>query len=56
MIFSSVQGLGVGEFHRVVSGVHHRLSDFIHAVVVHRHEEAIRCWRHWIREDPLVHP
>ena len=25
---SAVQGLGVGDFHRVVSGVHHRLSDF----------------------------
>ena len=27
---------GVGEFHRFVSGVHRRLSDFVHAVVVHR--------------------
>ena len=51
-----VRGVGVGEFHRVVSDVHHRLSDFIHAVVVHRRDEAIRGWRNWIREDPLVHP
>ena len=30
---SAVQGLDVGEFHRVVSDFHRRLSDFIHAVV-----------------------
>ena len=53
---SAVQGLGIGDFHRVVSDVHHRLSDFIHAVVVHRRDEAIREWRNWIREDPMVHP
>ena len=38
----AVEGLGIGDFHRVVSDVHHRLSDFIHAVVVHRWDEAIR--------------
>ena len=53
---SSVRGLGIGAFHQVVSDVHHRLSDFIHAVVVHRRDEAIREWRNWIREDPMVHP
>ena len=37
-----VQGLGIGDFHRVVSDVHHRLSDFNHAVVVHRRYEAFR--------------
>ena len=26
------------------------------AGVVHRRDEAIRRWRNWIREDPLVHP
>ena len=52
----AVQGLDIGEFHRVVSDIHHRLSDFIHAVVVHRRDDAIREWRNWIREDPLVHP
>ena len=51
------QGLGIGDFHRLVSGIfHHRLSDFIHSVVVHRRDEAIRWWRNWLREDPLVHP
>ena len=44
---------GVGECHRVVSGLHRRLSDFIHAVVVHRRDDAIRGWRSWIREDPF---
>ena len=48
--------LGIGEFHRVVSGLHRRLSDFIHSVVVHRRDEAIRVWRSWILEDPMVHP
>ena len=32
----AVRSLGIGDFYQVVSGVHHRLSDFIHAVVVHR--------------------
>ena len=41
---------------KIISDVHHRLSDFIHAVVVHRRDEAIRGWRNWIREDPKVHP
>ena len=31
-----VLGLGVGEFHHVVAGLHRRLSGFIHSVVVHR--------------------
>ena len=52
----AVQGLGLGDFFRIVSGIHRRLSDFIHSVVVHRRDEAIREWRSWLREDPLVHP
>ena len=52
----AVRGLGPSDFHRAVSDVHHQLSDFIHAVVVHRRDEAIREGRNWIREDPLVHP
>ena len=48
-----VRGVGVSEFHRIVPDVHRRLSDFIHAIVVHRRDEAIRGWRKWIREDPL---
>ena len=38
----AVRGLYIGEFHRIVPDVHHRLSDFIHAVVVHRWDEATR--------------
>ena len=38
---SAVRGLGIGDFHRVVSDVHHRLSDFLHAIVVHRRDEAV---------------
>ena len=52
----AVRGVDIGDFHRVVSGIHHRLSDFIHSVVVHRRDEAIRVWRNWLREDPSVHP
>ena len=51
-----VRGVGLGDFFHVVCDVHRRLSDFIHAVVVHRRDEAIRGWRNWVREDPLVHP
>ena len=48
--------MDTGEFHRIASDVHRRLRDFVHAVVVHRRDEANRGWRNWIREDPLVHP
>ena len=51
-----VWSVGVGEFYRAVSDAHRRLRDFIHAIVVHRRDEAIRGWRNWIREDPIVHP
>ena len=40
--FQSVPGTGLCDFHRAVGGVHHRLSDFIHGIVVHRRDEAIR--------------
>ena len=48
--------LGIGAVFDVAAGVHRRLCDFINQVVVHRRDEAIRGWRNWIREDPLVHP
>ena len=51
-----VRGVGLGHFYHVVCGVHRRLSDFIHAIVVHRRDEATRGWLNWVREDPLVHP
>ena len=48
--------LDIGAFFDAAAGVHRRLCDFIHQVVVHRRDEAIREWRNWIREDLLVHP
>ena len=49
-------GGGLGVWLQVVEGLHRKLSDFIHGVVVHRREEAIQRWRNWLRADPLVHP
>ena len=43
-------------FHEVVGGLHDRLSDFIHRVVVMRRDEVIRSWRKRLRGDPLVRP
>ena len=43
-------------FFHAASGIHRCLSDFIHAVVVCRRDEAVRGWRKWIREDAMVHP
>ena len=50
------RGMGIGAFHHAVCDVHRHLSDFIHSVVVHRRDEAVRGWRNWIREDSMVHP
>ena len=50
------RGGDLGQCCQVVQGLHRRLSDFIHAVVVHRREEAIRGWRGWLREDLFDHP
>ena len=36
-----VRGVGLGDFYHVVCGVHRRLCYFIHAIVVHRRDEAI---------------
>ena len=52
----SVQEGGLGWFHEVVGDLHDNLSEFIHKVVVHRRDEAIRSWRGGLREDPLVRP
>ena len=50
------RALDIGAFFHAASDVHRCLSDSIHQVVVHRRDEAVRVWRNWIREDPLVHP
>ena len=52
----AVDGFALGDFRQNVGDLHRRLSDFIHGVVVYRRDEAIRGWRNWLREDPLVHP
>ena len=54
--FQLARNGGLGECRRVVGDLHCSLSDFIHGVVVHSRDEAIRGWRNWLREDPLVHP
>ena len=51
MIFLLV---AIGAFYGVVAGVHRRLCDFFHQIVVRRRDEAFRG--NWLREDPLVHP
>ena len=51
--FRAVQDQGLGHFLRTVSDVHHRLSDFIHGVVVHRRDEAFRGWRIGCGRIPL---
>ena len=52
---SVVRGMGIGAFYHAAYGIHRRLSDFIHAVVVCRRDEAVRGRRNWIREDAMVH-
>ena len=54
--FLLARGGDLGQCCQVVQGLHRRLPDFLHAVVVRRREVAIRGWRDWLREDPLVHP
>ena len=44
-VFLFARGGDLGQCCQVVQGLHRRLSDFIHGVVVHRREEAIRGWR-----------
>ena len=56
MIILLGRDLGIGAFFDAAAGIHRRLCDFIHQVVVYRRDEAVRGWRNWIREDPLVHP
>ena len=51
--FEGLLGVGLADFSHGVCCIHRRLCDFIHSVVVHRRDEAIRGWRNWIREDLL---
>ena len=47
---------GVAGFKAEVIAAIDTVSDFVRRVVVCRREAAIRGWRNWILEDPLVHP
>ena len=38
--FEGLRGIGLGDFYHGVCGIHHRLCDFIHSIVVHRRDEA----------------
>ena len=38
----AVEGAGLGNFCRIVGDFHYRLSDFIHGIVVHRRDEAVK--------------
>ena len=50
--FDMARSGGLGVWLQVVEGLHRRLSDFIHRVVVHRREEALRVWRNWFEGSP----
>ena len=39
----------------VLPAVHINLGTFLRDVVVHCRDVAVRSWRTWILEDPLVH-
>ena len=54
--FDMARSGGLGVWLQVVEGLHRRLSEFIHGIVVHRREEAVPGWWNLLREDPLVHP
>ena len=47
---------GFGEFAVSVDAAFVKISHFIHRVVVCRKDSAVRGWRSWVLEDPLVHP
>ena len=38
------------------AGAVERINEFVHKVVVHRRDSAVRVWRNLVMEDPLVHP
>ena len=54
---SAVRGLGIGDYHRIVSAMCIIVSviSFMRLWFTAR-MRAIRVWRNWIREDPMAHP
>ena len=51
----SVVKVGIGAFREVVEELHRMVSECIHKVAVHREDTALRGWKVWMIEDPLVH-
>ena len=47
---------GILEFRVQVGDAIECITDFVKKVVISRKDFAIRKWRNWILEDPLVHP
>ena len=56
MVLWTVFGLGLTGFCVEVGLMHDELQKFLHDIVVRRKDCAVRGWRAWILEDPLVHP
>ena len=52
----TVSGLQLPGFGVEVGLMHDELHKFLHDIVVRRKDCAVRGWRAWILEDPLVHP
>ena len=52
----TVSGLNLPGFGVEVGLTHDGLHKFMHDIVVRRKDCAVRGWRAWILEDPLVHP
>ena len=51
-----ISGLGLVDMEVCVAGLHLDLDKFLQAIVRNRKELALRSWKSWILEDPLVHP
>ena len=47
---------GLDEFRDRVKASIDKITDFVQQVVINRRDFAIRRWRSWVLEDPLVHP
>ena len=47
---------GLDGFCDTIADIIARITELIQKVVQHRKESAIRSWRSWVLEDPLVHP
>ena len=53
--WQSIVGCGLGVFSGIVEGLYDRVSEFIFRMVSHSGDAAVRSWRNWVLENPLVH-